>query len=280
MNEQKVERLKEIIHDYGSVVVAFSGGVDSSLLLAFCIEILGRDQVVALIGRSPTYPHRECERAIEFCHRLGVEYHMLETDEIGDQRYRENSPLRCYYCKSHLFDDALRFAQERGLATVVEGSNADDMGDYRPGRRATVERGVKSPLLEAGFNKSEIRQISKKLGLPTHNLPAKACLASRIPYGTAIDEGVLEKIDRAENFLESLGFGQVRVRYHGDVARIEVDPAEFRTILEEREVITERLKNIGFTYVALDLSGYRTGSMNEKLHNPSFTYPPNVLSDL
>lgn len=271
MNEQKIEKLKQIIHQYERVVVAFSGGVDSSLLLALSIEVLGRDHVVALIGSSPTYPARERERAIAFCEGLGVEHHMLETSEIADGRYRENNPLRCYYCKSHLFDDALRFARERGIAVVVEGSNADDMDDYRPGRMATIEREVKSPLLEAGLTKTEIREVSKQLGLATHDLPAKACLASRIPYGTAIDVGVLETIDQAEGFLESLGFGQVRVRYHGDIARIEVDPQEFPSILEHRETIVTRLKGLGFTYIVLDLSGYRTGSMNEKLDLTSGT---------
>jgi uncharacterized protein len=265
MNGQKREKLKQIIRQYQSVVVAFSGGVDSSLLLALSLDVLGREQVVALIGCSPTYPAREKERAVAFCEGLGVEYHMLETSEITDGRYRENSPLRCYYCKSHLFDDALHFARERGISVVVEGSNADDMDDYRPGRMATIERQVKSPLLEAGLTKAEIREISKQLGLATHDLPAKACLASRIPYGTAIDVRVLEKIDQAEGFLESLGFGQVRVRYHGDIARIEVDPMEFGRLLAAREAITDRLKEMGFTYVVLDLSGYRTGSMNEKL---------------
>ncbi|HAR96055.1 MAG TPA: ATP-dependent sacrificial sulfur transferase LarE [Deltaproteobacteria bacterium] len=265
MNEEKIATLKQIIRQYESVAVAFSGGVDSSLLLALSVEVLGRDQVVALIGSSPTYPARERERAITFCEHVGVEYHILETNEIGDARYRENDPLRCYYCKCHLFDDALRFARERGVAVVVEGSNADDSSDYRPGRRATSERDIKSPLLEAGFTKKEIREISKELGLATHDLPAKACLASRIPYGTAIDERILQKIDRAEGFLESLGLGQVRVRYHGDIARIEVDPIEFGRLLEARESIVDRLKEIGFTYIALDLSGYRTGSMNEKL---------------
>lgn len=265
MLDQKLDRLKRILRQYGDVVVAFSGGVDSSLLLAVCIEVLGRARVVAVIGCSATYPIREKERAIAFCEGLEVEYHILETDEMEDETYRENSPLRCYYCKSHLFGDALRFAKERGVAAVVEGSNADDLGDYRPGRKATEELGVRSPLLEAGLTKGEIREISRTMGLSTSDLPAKACLASRIPYGSPIDPQVLAKIDEAENFLESLGLGQVRVRYHGDIARIEVDPAEFPRILEHRQAITSRLTQIGFAYVVLDLAGYRTGSLNETL---------------
>jgi pyridinium-3,5-biscarboxylic acid mononucleotide sulfurtransferase len=265
MNEKKLDTVKEIIRGYKRTVVAFSGGVDSSLLLALCVDVLGSGQVLAVIGCSPTYPVRERERAVEFCESLGVEYHVIQTDEISDEKYRENSPLRCYYCKSHLFDDIIRFASIRGYLSVVEGSNADDLDDYRPGRRAIVERGVKSPLLEGELTKREIREISKLLGLPSALLPAKACLASRIPYGTTIELQILERIDQAEDFLESLGFRQVRVRYHGDIARIEVDPSEFTRIIEHRDAIAARLKTIGFTYVALDLSGYRTGSMNEIL---------------
>jgi uncharacterized protein len=247
------------------VLVAFSGGVDSSLLLKVSLDVLGSRSVLAVIASSDTYPSREKEEAVAFCESIGASYSVIETGEMADEQFLANTPLRCYHCKSHLYEEILGIARERGWETVVEGSNVDDLKDYRPGRRAIEEKGIRSPLKEAGLTKSEIRAISKALGLSTHGKPAKACLASRVPYNTRIEKETLSKIERAEALLEDMGFGQVRVRCHGEVARIEVEPAELGRVFQQREAIVERLAGVGFRYVAADLTGYRTGSLNEVL---------------
>jgi uncharacterized protein len=263
--KEKYESLKRLLERLGTAVVCYSGGVDSTLLLKAAFDALGAARVLALIARSATYPEREIEEAVRFCASLGAAYEVVETDEMGDDFFLRNTSERCYHCKRHLFGLARRIAQERGFVHVAEGSNVDDQGDYRPGRRAGMELGIKSPLLEAGLTKREIRRLSEELGLPTHDKPSLACLASRIPYGTRIEGEVLQRIEGAEEFLRSLGIGQVRVRYHGHMARIEVLEEDFGKVMALRDEIGGALKKIGFLYVALDLKGYRTGSMNEGL---------------
>ncbi len=261
----KYENMKENMRTLGRVVVCYSGGVDSTLLLRAAVDALGTGNVLALIARSPTYPENEITQAVHFCESIGVPFDVIETDEMGDERFLENSKERCYHCKRHLFGTAGRIARQKGFRYVAEGSNVDDRGDYRPGRRAGAELEVKSPLEQAGLTKAEIRAISAELGLPTYNKPSLACLSSRIPYGTRIEHGLLEQIGQAEQVLRDLGMGQVRVRYHGQVARIEVSEDAFDRVMQHKEEIAEALTKLGFLYVTLDLKGYRTGSMNEGL---------------
>ena len=261
-NRQKYSRLRAIIKDLQRVVVAFSGGVDSTLLLKVCVDVLGREKVVAFLGLSPTCPEREIVEAQRLSAHIGVECVLAETAEMDDPRFIENNTSRCYFCKTHLFAKAREIAAQRGFIYVVEGSNLDDMNDFRPGRKACSEQGVKSPLLEAGLTKAEIRDLSEMLALPTHDKPSFACLSSRVPYGTAIDETILKRIERSEDFIQGLGIRQVRVRYHDNIARIEVLDKDFDAVMTNRGKITEVLKHYGFLYVTLDLKGYRTGSMN------------------
>ena len=261
-NKQKYSRLRAIIKPLQRVVVAFSGGVDSTLLLKVCVDVLGRENVVAFTGLSPTCPEREIAEARRLSALIGVECILAETAEMDDPRFIENNTSRCYFCKTHLFVKAREIAEQRGFSYIVEGANVDDMDDFRPGRKACSEQGVKSPLLEAGLTKAEIRELSEMLALPTHDKPSFACLSSRVPYGTAIDEKILKRIERSEDFIQGLGIRQVRVRYHGNIARIEVLDKDFDAIMAHRGKITEALKRYGFHYVVLDLKGYRMGSMN------------------
>jgi len=262
---KKYEDLKAIIGKMGRVAICYSGGVDSTLLLKASVDALGKGGVFALIARSETYPEQEIESAVAFARGLGIDHEVIVTDEMGDEAYLRNTKERCYHCKQHLFGRVREIAGGRGIDHVLEGSNVDDQGDFRPGRRAGQELGIESPLLKAGLTKADIRQVSKQLGLPTHNKPSLACLASRIPYGTRIEKDVLKKIEGAEQFLRSLGIGQVRVRFHGQVARIEVTEEDFDSVMAHRDEIGNALTGLGFLYVTLDLKGYRTGSMNEGL---------------
>ncbi|MCD8020786.1 MAG: ATP-dependent sacrificial sulfur transferase LarE [Clostridiales bacterium] len=263
---KKYQKLQSYIRELGSLAVAFSSGVDSTLLLKVAADVLG-DQVVAVTASSCSFPKRELEEAKAFCEKEGIRQIIVESEELNIEGFRQNPRNRCYLCKHELFEKILKIAEENGMAAVAEGSNMDDMGDYRPGMIAVKELGIKSPLRYAELTKDEIRQLSKELGLPTWDKQSFACLSSRFVYGETISEEKLGMVNRAEQFLLDLGFRQLRVRIHGTIARIEVLPEEFPKIMAEdvREQIYAELKEIGFSYVTLDLRGYRTGSMNETL---------------
>lgn len=264
--ETKLERLRVQLREIGSAAVAFSSGVDSTFLLRVAHEVLG-DRVIAVTARSRSFPKRELDEAAAFCRAEGVRHEILDSEELGIPGFVANPPDRCYHCKKALFGKLIAFAQMNGLAAVLEGSNVDDDGDYRPGLRAIRELGVRSPLHDAGLTKAEIRALSREMGLPTWNKPSFACLASRFPYGERITAAGLERVERAEQWLMDAGLGltQLRVRSHGDMARIEVPPADIPRIAARAEEIAAALQSFGFAYVALDLQGYRTGSLNEVL---------------
>ncbi len=264
--ERKYARLQSILKDMERVLIAFSGGVDSTLVLKAAHDALGRD-ASAVTASSVIHPAWETREARDIARAIGVPLRVLRVEPLEDPAFAANPPERCYHCKSKIFSRFLGIARSRGIPWVLDGSNADDAGDFRPGMKALAELGIRSPLKEAGLVKAEVRQLSRFLGLPTADKPALACLASRFPYGTRIERENLERVGRAEDFLRRLGFGQVRVRHHGPVARLEVEPAMITKLAraDVRGEISRELKKLGYAYVALDLDGYRTGSLNETL---------------
>jgi len=266
ISAKKLLRLREVLSSLEAICIAYSGGVDSTFLLRVSKDVLG-ENVLAVTATSPTYPQRELNEAIESAQKIGVRHLLISSNELDIPGFSENTTNRCYYCKHDLFQKLKAEAEKCGIKAIADGSNYDDTKDYRPGRKAAKELGVRSPLCEAGLTKNEIRYLSKELGLHTWNKPSLACLSSRIPYHEKITEEKLKQVEKAEGILRDMGFTQFRVRHHNDIARLEFIPDEM-SLLKNAEIrlsIDSALKSLGFKYVTVDLKGYRTGSMNEVL---------------
>jgi len=264
MYSQRAEKLIAWFRQFKSALVAFSGGVDSSVLARAAFEALG-DGALAITARSSTMPDRELREAIRIAREIGIAHEIIEEDELEDENFVKNPKDRCYFCRKKLGEALLGIAGKKGFDVVVDGANLSDTQEHRPGLKALKELGIRSPLIELGYTKEDVRAIAREFNLSVHKKPPQACLASRIPYGDFITRDKLSQIERAEDYLLSLGLSQVRVRHHGSVARIEVFAEEIPKVIEHREKIYSELKKLGFNYVALDLKGYRSGSMDEVL---------------
>jgi uncharacterized protein len=265
MNLDKYAKLQTILKDLRRVVVAYSGGVDSTFLLKASVDTLGSDQVLACIGISPSLARSQYQQAIDNAGLIGAQVSEVQVDELDDESYAANNADRCFHCKSHLYTVLKQVGTQSGFGTIICGSNFDDKDDFRPGNRAALDLNVRSPLMEAELTKAEIRELSRSMELPTADIPASPCLASRMTYGLEITTARLSQVEKAEDFMRSLGFVEFRVRHHDKLARIEVTPPDMPKLLEYSGRITEALKALGFTYVTLDLQGFRSGSLNESL---------------
>lgn len=266
---EKYQNLKSILENYKKVLVAFSGGVDSALVLKVACDTLGAQNVLAVTADSPSYPKEELDNAVKLGQEFGLNgrHLVIKTEEVENPNYAENPLNRCFFCKDELYTKLQVIAQENNIPNILDGANLSDQKDFRPGRKAAYKFGIKSPLIEAKLEKEEIRQIAKELNLTIWDKPAMACLSSRVPYGEKITPEKLSQIEQAEAFLRTLGFHQLRVRHHDKIARIELEPQEIPKFLNEenREKVAKKFKEIGFLYITLDLEGYRTGSLNESL---------------
>ena len=277
VTKSKVDHLRNFVTNLESVAVAFSGGADSTLLLAICLDVLGTDRVLAVTADSPTLPRSELRETVAIAKDLGAAHVTIATDEMRDENFASNPPDRCFFCKQALFGQIRALAEREGYTHLVYGATAADLGDHRPGMRAAQEAGALAPLLDAGFTKDDVRSLSRQLGLSTWDKPAMACLSSRFPYGTRLTEKSLLQVEQAEEMLRhELGLADVRVRHHDSIARVEVQPRDFARVMEEatRLRVVSGLKNLGYTYVTLDLAGFRSGSMNETLEHSSAQISP------
>ena len=260
--QEKLDNVRAFLRECNRVIVAFSGGVDSSLMVALAKQELG-DRALACIGVSPSYPKRERDAAVELVEQLGARYQLVETEEHLDPDYAANDSNRCYFCKAELYNHIHPIAEAEGNAVIVDGTNASDDGDHRPGREAGKERGVRSPLHQFGITKDEIRAIARDLDLPVWDKPAMACISSRVPHGTPIRPELLSKIERAEDVLVAHGFRQFRVRHHGDIARIELPRDDLERLIEVRDEVNQQIREVGYKFVTIDLTPFRSGSFSE-----------------